>query len=270
MDKRMQHLVFYNLNCEIHYWYRKGTGNKWVIFFHGAGVDHEMFEEQYQIFDDSYNIIAWDNRGHGLSKLDPKTKFQFRDMISDCKKIYEIYNINKAILIGQSIGGNLAQEIAYDYPELVEKLVLIDCTKNTCKLTFIEKCLMKISRFIFSCYPWNTLIRQSANVCANKKVVKKYIEECFKRIDKETFVNILMDSTACLHYDPEFKFKQPVLLLCGADEKTGNIKKIAKPWAKSDSNCTLYFIDNAGHNSNQDNPEMVNALISDFLNSNLD
>ncbi len=108
----MEHLVFHNFNCEIHYWYRKGTEDKWVLFFHGAGVDHEMFEEQYQIFDDTYNIIAWDNRGHGLSKFEQKAKFYFKDMISDCKKLYKIYNINKAILIGQSMGGNLAQEIA--------------------------------------------------------------------------------------------------------------------------------------------------------------
>ncbi|MDP4147673.1 MAG: alpha/beta hydrolase [Bacillota bacterium] len=265
MEKRMQHLVFNNLSCAIHYWYRKGTEDKWVLFFHGAGVDHEMFQEQYKIFDDTYNIIAWDNRGHGLSKLESNTQFRFKDMISDCKKIYEIYNINKAVLIGQSIGGNLVQEIAYNYSEMVEKLVLIDCTKNTGKLTFAEKCLLKSSRFLFNCYSWKTLIKQSANACANKVEVRKYIEECFKRMDKETFIDILMDSTACLHYDPQYKFKQPVLLLCGTDERTGNIKKVAEQWAKSDSSCTLHFINNAGHNSNQDNPEMVNALIRDFL-----
>ncbi|GKU24400.1 TetR family transcriptional regulator [Clostridium folliculivorans] len=44
------------------------------------------------------------------------------------------------------------------------------------------------------------------------------------------------------------------------------IKKIAEPWAKSNSNCTLRFIDHAAHNSNQDNPEMVNKLIIDFIN----
>lgn len=265
MEKRMEHLVFNNLNCEIHYWYRKGTEDKWVLFFHGAGCDHEMFEQQYKVFDDTYNIIALDNRGHGLSKLEQKIKFNFIDMISDCKKIYEIYNIKKAILIGQSMGGNLAQEIAYNYPELVEKLVLIDCTKNTGKLTFMEKCLLKSSRFIFNCYPWKTLIRQSANACANEDYVKKYVENCFERMDKETFIDIMISLTTCLHYDEQFKFKQPVLLLCGENDKTGNIKKIAEPWVKNDSNCILYFIKNAGHNSNQDNPKMVNELIYNFL-----
>jgi len=58
-----------------------------------------------------------------------------------------------------------------------------------------------------------------------------------------------------------------VLLLCGSDDKTGNIKKIAEAWAKDDSNCTFYFIHHAGHNSNQDNPDMVNKLIIDFVNN---
>lgn len=84
--ENMQHLVFRNLNCNIHYWYREGSDNKWVLFFHGAGLDHAMFELQFSLFDSTYNIIAWDARGHGLSKLEYGEKFRFTDMISDCKK----------------------------------------------------------------------------------------------------------------------------------------------------------------------------------------
>ena len=266
MKDNMQHLVFQNLNSEIHYWYRKGSENKWVLFFHGMGVDHEMFEYQFEAFDSTYNLIAWDARGHGMSKLEQGRKFQFKDMISDCKKLYEIYNIDKAILIGQSMGGNLAQEMAYYCSELVDKLVLIDCSKNTGKLTIIERCSLKCSKFIFNCYPWKTFIRQSANACGNKDSVKKYVKDCFERIEKGTFIGIMMDLTGCLHEDTEFMFRQPVLLLCGTDDKLGNIKKIAEPWARGDSNCMLHMIDNAGHNSNQDNPEMVNELICNFLN----
>ncbi|MEG0775351.1 alpha/beta hydrolase [Clostridium sp.] len=264
MDK-MEHLVFQNLDCEVHYWFRKGSENKWVLFFHGAGVDHEMFQEQFQVFDSTYNLIAWDSRGHGMSKLDHGKKFHFKDMISDCMKLYEIYNIDKAIIVGQSMGGNLAQDIAYYYPKLVEKLVLIDCTRNTGKLTGLEKFSLKSSKFIFNCYPWKMLIKQSADACGNKDSVKSYVKSCFENIDKETFIDIMMEVIGCLHFDPEFMFKQPVLLLCGEDDKTGNIKKVATPWAKSDSNCKLYFIQNASHNSNQDNPEQVNQFMKDFL-----
>lgn len=267
--EKMQHLIFENLNCNINYWYRKGSDNKWVLFFHGAGLDHTMFESQFSIFDLTYNIIAWDARGHGLSKLEPGKRFKFEDMISDCKKLFELYHIDKAILIGQSMGGNLAQEIAYYSPELVEKLVLIDCTRNTVKLTSVEKIMLKSSRFIFNCYPWKTLISQSAKASANTDGVRNYIFNCINKLDKQTFTDVMIDmASSCLHEDTGYRFRQPVLLLCGVDDKLGNIKKVAGPWAKEDSNITLHMVEHAGHNSNQDQPELVNAFMCSFLNNN--
>ena len=262
-----EHLVYQNIDCEIHYWYRRGTSHKWVLFFHGAGVDHDMFSEQLKAFDETYHLIAWDARGHGLSKLEEGASFHFKDMISDCLRLYDLHEIDKAILIGQSMGGNLVQEIAYYYPERIEKAVLIDCTKNTGKLTLVENILLKSTKFMLNAYPWKTLIEQSANACGNKAHVKKYVIDCFERMDKKTFIDIMIEVTKCLHYDPEFRFKNPVLLLCGSDDKTGNIRTVAEPWAKEDGNCTLHFIEHAGHNANQDEPEVVNQLIIDFVTS---
>jgi pimeloyl-ACP methyl ester carboxylesterase len=228
----MQHLVFQNFDCEIHYWYRKGLENKWVLFFHGACANHEMFQNQFEALDKTYSLIAWDARGHGMSKLEHGRKFRFKDMISDCRKLYEIYNIDKAILIGQSMGGNLVQDIAYYYPELVDKLVLIDCNKNTGKLTVVERWSLKCSKFLFNCYPWKIFIRQSADACGNKDSVKKYIRDCFEKVNKLAYIDIMMELIGCLHEDVEFVFKQPVLLLCGSDDKLGNIKKNCKALGK--------------------------------------
>ncbi|MDR0409166.1 MAG: alpha/beta hydrolase, partial [Spirochaetaceae bacterium] len=63
-----QQMSFYNLSCEIYYWYKKARSNNYVILLHGAGCDHVMFKNQICVFD-NYNIIVWDARGHGLSKL---------------------------------------------------------------------------------------------------------------------------------------------------------------------------------------------------------
>ncbi|WMJ86644.1 alpha/beta fold hydrolase [Anaerocolumna sp. MB42-C2] len=264
-DNNFEHLTFQNLNCEIHYWYQKGSDNKWVIFLHGAGIDHEMFLEQYKIFDPTYHLIAWDARGHGLSTLKEGQRFCFEDMVSDLKKLYKIYGIDEAVLIGQSMGGNLAQEIAYHYPEYISKLILIDCTNNTGKLTRLEKSMLKCSNFLFHCYPWKQLINQSSEACGTTDYVKEYVKVCFYRIEKETFIDIMMSLTGCLKEDKEFRFRHPVLLLCGEEDKLGNIKKVMQTWAKSDPNCTFHMIEDAGHNSNQDQPEVVNKLIIKFL-----
>jgi pimeloyl-ACP methyl ester carboxylesterase len=268
--QNMEHLIFQNLGCEIHYWYRKGSENKWVFFFHGAGLDHTMFEVQFGVFDSTYHILAWDARGHGFSKLEPGKKFLFSDMVSDCRKLFQMYAIGRAVLIGQSMGGNLAQEIAYQYPELVDRMVLIDCTKNTGKLTAPEKIALKSARFLFACYPWKTLIHQSAKASSNTDSVRSYISDCFNKLDKQTFVEVMLNMAgSCLHEDAAYRLRQPVLLLCGVDDKLGNIRKIAEPWAKEDSNCTLQMIEHASHNSNQDNPLQVNRLIVNFLNLNV-
>lgn len=262
----MEHLTFQNLGCTVHYWYRKGSENKWVFFFHGAGVDHAMFEAQYGLFDETYHILAWDARGHGLSNLEPGKRFVFTDMISDCQKLFERYSVDRATLIGQSMGGNLAQEIAYQSPQLVDRMVLIDCAKNTGTLTGSEKLALKSARFLFALYPWKTLIRQSAEACANTASVQKYIYDCFCKLDKQTFVTVILNMAgSCLHEDASYRFRQPVLLLCGADDRLGNIRKVAGPWAEEDDNCTLHIVEHASHNSNQDSPEHVNQWISEFL-----
>ena len=257
-------LSFRNLDCEIFYWHKKGNSSKYIIFFHGAGCDHFLFEKQKEIFV-NHNIIVWDARGHGLSKLDKNKKFSFKDMYDDCLKLLELHNIKKAVFIGQSMGGNLAQEIAYYNPDMAEKLVLIDCTKNTQKLSPMDKFTLKISRPIFKMYPWKTLVKQSADACGNTEYTKNYVRQCFEKMEKDDFIDIMMSLLLCLHEDSEYKFIQPVLLICGEDDKSGNIKKIMISWPQSDENCKLYMIKNAGHSSNQDNPEDVNKSILEFI-----
>jgi pimeloyl-ACP methyl ester carboxylesterase len=260
-----QQMSFQNRNCAINYWYKKGTGNEWVILLHGAGCDHLMFEKQIELFEEKYTVIAWDARGHGSSKLDNGWKFNFKDMYSDLIILFEMHKIKKAVLIGQSMGGNLSQEIAYYRPDFISKCVLIDCTKNTQRLTVIEKISLKISRFIFRFYPWKTLVRQSANACGKTEPTKQYVIQCFEKMKKENFIEIMMSLFLCLHEDNDFRFSQPVLLMCGKEDITGNIKKIMQSWPKNNNNCRLYMVENAGHNANQDNPDAVNKEIKLFL-----
>lgn len=261
----LQHKIFQSEKCNIHYWHRPGSTSKYVIFLHGAGCDHRMFEPQLPIFDYSYNLLLWDARGHGLSKLASGDKFRFDDMLKDFLKLCEMYGIKNAVLVGQSIGGNLAQEILYRNPQLVSKLVLVDCTRNACRLSIIERFMLKLTKPILYCYPWKILIDQSANVCGNTETVKAYVRECLSQMKKREFIEVMMSLMTCLREDETYRFPKPVLLLCGRDDRSGNIRRIAVSWAESDPNCTLCMIENAGHNSNQDNPKAVNRAISKFL-----
>ena len=260
-----EQLSFRNNNCTIRYWYKAGSGEKYVILLHGASVDHLTFEKQLDIFDDSYHVIAWNARGHGQSKLDETQKFDFREMLSDCLRLFEIHQIEKAILIGMSMGGNLAQEIAYHHPEKASKIVIIDSTQNTQRLAFLERLAVKFAKQILAIYPWKWYLTSGVKLSGSSEYARQYTKTCLERMGKKRHTEIMLSLITALHEDKDYRFKMPVLLFCGEESAAGNIKKIVKKWADSDENITLKMIPGAGHCVNMDNPEAVNKHISEFI-----
>ena len=57
-----------------------------------------------------------------------------------------------------------------------------------------------------------------------------------------------------------------MILICGEKDNAGSAKSYNRRWAKQE-NLTLYWIKNAGHNSNTDQPEEVNRILREFVES---
>ena len=257
-------LTFYRKNCRVHYWMRAGTSDKCVLLLHGAGCDHMMFERQADIFDPSYSVIAWDARAHGLSAMENGQRFSFEDMYADCLTLLERHGVRQAAAVGQSMGGNLAQCLARRCPERVERLVLIDCTRNTQKLTLAEKLTLKAAPFIFRVYPWGMFVRQSARACGVTPSVRAYVAGRLRQMGRDAFVDVMLATLACLNADGDCQLTQPTLLICGAKDITGNIRTLMPRWARQ-SGCPFCIVPNAAHNANMDNPQAVNSRILSFV-----
>ncbi|MFD0671028.1 alpha/beta fold hydrolase [Cohnella sp. GCM10027633] len=72
-------------------------------------------------------LIMLDNRGTGGSDR-PAEPYGIADMAKDVVGLFNVLGIDKAHLLGQSMGGMIAQEIAIEHPERVEKLILCSTT----------------------------------------------------------------------------------------------------------------------------------------------
>lgn len=250
--------------CAIHYWITYAKDRPWLIFLHGAGADHNMFNDQIEEMDESFNVLLWDARGHGLSRPIGE-EFSLKMLMEDLKAIMSQERIQKATFIGQSMGGNLAQEMAFHYPEMVDNLVLIDCTCNTMELSIAEKTAIWMAPFIMKLCPGKWLLPLSANASSVKKDVQQYLKSTFYRIGKNDFTTIFLATTKCLHAEKDYFINKPMLLVCGELDKTGNIKKIARRWASRETQCEFHWIPDAGHCANQDNPVFFNKLLLQFL-----
>lgn len=253
------------MGCTLHYWVSKRQGGQSLLLLPGAGADHRIFDEQVPVLASRFNLIVMDMRGTGLSRP-IGDGLSASILVDDALAVLDTEGVDRATFIGHSLGGNIAQEIAYHHPERVDYLALIDCTCNTMKLTSLEGFAVWCSPAIFAMYPEKTLIRQSAAASAVSPAARKYLEDVLSATGKRDFSRIMGVGTAeCLHYDEGYRFGKPMLLLCGEHDMTGNIRKCAPKWASREPKCEFHWIKDAGHVSNMDNPKEVNRLLVDFL-----
>jgi pimeloyl-ACP methyl ester carboxylesterase len=95
-----------------------------VVFVHGAGLDHSSFALQSRYFGyHGRNVLAVDLPGHGRSEGPPLPAVA--DMAGWILKVLDAVKVEKAAIVGHSMGSLIAVECAAANPERVEKLALI-------------------------------------------------------------------------------------------------------------------------------------------------
>ena len=250
--------------CPVHYWISGNLEKPLIFFAHGALVDHAQFDLQMSLLQEDYQIIRWDMRGHGQSRP-LNGSFSVKDATNDVISILDNLGKEDAIFIGQSAGTYVIQELAFQHPERVKAMIIIDGTCITAKLSPIESFSVKISPLMFSIWPYENLKSAMVEASSIKSDTKKYLKEQFNELSKKEFLNIWKGLSKCIHYEPNYHVTCPLLLVYGEHDKTGNIRKAMKEWSKRDKQSIYVIIQNAGHCSNQDDPEFFNKLLMEFL-----
>lgn len=107
------------------YWDQLGSGPP-VLLIQGLGFTHEMWFRVLPALQDEYRVILFDNRGMGRSDV-PRGPYPIRLMARDACAVLDAAGVGAAHVIGASMGGMIAQEMAHRCPERVLSLVLA-CT----------------------------------------------------------------------------------------------------------------------------------------------
>jgi 3-oxoadipate enol-lactonase len=109
------------LHCVIH-----GSGPD-VVLLHPAGLDHTAMQALADSLAASHRVLNVDLRGHGESP-DAPAGTRLEDFAADIAQLILSQGKGPAIVLGISLGGMLAQELALRRPDLVAGLVLCACT----------------------------------------------------------------------------------------------------------------------------------------------
>jgi 3-oxoadipate enol-lactonase len=103
------------IHCE-----RSGTGFP-VLFIHAGIADSRMWEPQAAAFAKKFDMVRPDLRGFGDTALPPAPYSGIDDLVA----LLDHLQIDRAHVIGCSMGGTLAIDLALEHPQLVERLVLV-------------------------------------------------------------------------------------------------------------------------------------------------
>lgn len=104
------------------YWEEHGAGEP-VLLIQGLGYTIEMWHRTIPRLADRYRVIAFDNRGVGRSDV-PSGPYAIPVMAADAAAVLTAAGEASAHVLGLSMGGYIAQELALSAPERVRSLVL--------------------------------------------------------------------------------------------------------------------------------------------------
>jgi pimeloyl-ACP methyl ester carboxylesterase len=262
----MEERILHTESGDVHYWISDTIIKDAVslFFLHGLTASHELFNSQVDYFEGKYNVIAWDAPAHGLSR--PYSNFSYEKAANDAVNILKENQIESAVFIGQSMGGYMAQSVIKRYPEYVKAFVSIDSTPFGNKYySKFDRWILKHFEGMAKLYPDKTIRKAIAKQNTYTKHAYENMVNMVSVYDKEELCHLMAVGYAGFMEDNcDLQIECPVLLIVGERDNTGKVRQYNKMWSK-DIGVPITWIKDAAHNSNDDQPELVNKYIEEFI-----
>ena len=109
----------------IHYWRTGGSNKPSLVMAHGSSDDALCWTNLAREFQDQYDIVMYDARGHGLS--DPPSSADAPDVqVEDLAGLIRELKLTRPILMGHSMGSSAVARFAAKYPDVARAVILED------------------------------------------------------------------------------------------------------------------------------------------------
>jgi 3-oxoadipate enol-lactonase len=110
---------------DIQLYYETTGQGELLLFIHGLGSSTRDWEKQVAFFSRRYQVITFDVRGHGRSDK-PPGPYRVSLFAADTAALIKALGIDPAHVVGLSMGGMIAFQLAIDTPNLVKSLVIVN------------------------------------------------------------------------------------------------------------------------------------------------
>jgi pimeloyl-ACP methyl ester carboxylesterase len=121
MEGQLQHVSIHGHDMA---YQMEGSGPP-LLLLHGIAGSSRTWRDVIPRLTDRFTVIALDLMGHGQSEK-PIGDYSLGAFASGIRDLLEVLGIDRITVVGQSFGGGVAMQLAYQHPEQCERLVLVD------------------------------------------------------------------------------------------------------------------------------------------------
>lgn len=243
-----------------------------IALIHGIGGSAEDFAPIVPGLARRFQVLRYDVRGHARSSR-PATGFSIAQLARDLAGLLDRVGVERAVILGTSMGGTIAQRFILDYPEKTLAAVIMSTSSEVNEQARLhwERQAEAIEREGFVAY-----VRHSRPPGHTEEYLRHHpevLEAEERRIrnapDGKAYAQIAR-AVANYNYTRELERVQvPVLVLVGADDRTtppGGSVIISRhiPGAE------LHILAGLGHNLPRQAPEQVVELVTAFVDRTLE
>lgn len=251
-----------------------GSGEP-IVFVHGGGMSHEMWEQQVYALTDEFRTIAYDQRGHGQSGK-PGGGYTFKQQTDDLEALLAHCDVSRFHLVTHGLGSYIGLMLAHRHPDRVRGLILVSAAA-----CFIRP---RGERGGFSKEGWSSYINGMAQ---NKiEATAKLVNERFFHRDpgaatRQAVLDIMLqwplyalkaltaDMEAVDLQDVAADLKLPICLIHGRHDIKQPLDDVQKLASKL-GNASLNVFEESAHNPQIEELNKFNQTLFDFIHTTAD
>ena len=233
------------------------TSRGWpLVFVHGAAGSHLVWGQQVRALGEITHAVALDLPGHGRSRMPGRDSIEsYRDVVLG---LLDVLGFKRAVIVGHSMGGAIAQSLALSHPDRVAGLGLVGTGARLRVLPAIsdgvQNDLANTARLVVEYSYAPTL-----DAAMRERAVAEFLA-CPAGVTHGDFI-------ACNQFDAMARLSEihtSTLVICGEQDRMTPVK-YSEFLSSHIPNARLALVQGAGHSVMIEQPEAVNQALSDFM-----
>jgi pimeloyl-ACP methyl ester carboxylesterase len=258
-----------------HYEIAGPAGSPPIVLVHGFSVPAYVFDGTFEFFAESgFRVLRYDLFGRGWSDR-PALVYDIHLFVRQLSQLFDALGLERAHLLGLSMGGPVAAAFAVRFPQRVENMIFIDPAGagavSLPRLIELVK-LPVVGEIVLGLFGSGAMLRGIASGYYRHELIEAFQERYrvqmqfvgFKRALLSTLRSGMLRSFIET-YARAGQLKKPSLLIWGREDKTipidaGRLLQQAIPHAE------FHAIEGAGHIPHFERPAVVHPILAEFLN----